>query len=217
MFSVGQCSMTIKKAISVPALLVLWLTSGIAAIILLSHLLAYHDYSQAWALLNSQAAKRTNQEQYMLNARLVMAIRDHSPQLALSFLRKGADPNARGYIAKWPWIKEPEALLHDTQQDADKFPALMIAAWAEDKTMVKALLDRGADVNARMPRGSSAEGYTALIYAARSQDPSIVKILLAKGADCHIVLPNGSTPLKIARSLKRDKVIWMLKRAGEKE
>jgi len=55
---------------------------------------------------------------------------------------------------------------------------LMIASGHGETEEVKALLDKGANVNAR-----DTLGFTALIFAARSGNASTVNLLLAKGAD----------------------------------
>ena len=94
----------------------------------------------------------------------------------------------------------------------------MIAAFTGSPTLLKALLEKGADVNERMGPRSGAGGYTALVYAVfYSRNPEMVNILLAHGADVHTVLSDGRTPLSIARRLHHDQVAKMLKQAGEEE
>src|SRR4030095_1340418 len=46
--------------------------------------------------------------------------------------------------------------------------------------VVTRLIDKGANVNARGPRGQ-----TALMWAVSQQHPDVVKLLLARGADIH--------------------------------
>lgn len=55
---------------------------------------------------------------------------------------------------------------------------LMAAAGNGETANVKALLDQGANINAR-----DSLGFTALMFAAKSRNTSTVKLLIAKGAD----------------------------------
>jgi ankyrin repeat protein len=75
--------------------------------------------------------------------------------------------------------------------------------------LVKVLLDRGADVNARLKTPllmrqhnggdpSLNEGATALMRAAKVSDVTIIGLLLDKGADPNLRLRNQSTALMVA-------------------
>ena len=55
----------------------------------------------------------------------------------------------------------------------------MTAARAGNADVVRMLLDRGADVNAR----EKYKGQTALMWAAAERHPAVVKLLLDRGAD----------------------------------
>jgi ankyrin repeat protein len=57
---------------------------------------------------------------------------------------------------------------------------LMIASRSGNPLVITQLIDKGANVNARGPRGQ-----TALMWAVSQQHPEVVKVLLARGADIH--------------------------------
>jgi ankyrin repeat protein len=68
--------------------------------------------------------------------------------------------------------------------------ALMIAAFKANLPAVRALLDKGVEVNQR--------GWTALHYAAASGNNDIVALLLDKSAYIDAESPNGTTPIMMA-------------------
>src|SRR6266699_2941707 len=59
-------------------------------------------------------------------------------------------------------------------------PPLVEAARNGDKDGLRALVQRGTNVNAR-----AARGQTALMWAVAQKHPDVVKALLAHGADVH--------------------------------
>ena len=77
---------------------------------------------------------------------------------------------------------------------ADDTPALLKAAVNNDAAAMKALLDRGADPNAK-----TAAGATALLWSAG--DPAKVRMLIAKGAHVNVRSAMGNTPLLVAASV----------------
>jgi FOG: Ankyrin repeat len=105
------------------------------------------------------------------------------------FLRHGADVNyvnARGeqalMHAAWKdraaaieWLLAHGAGINRTGQ---QWSALHYAVFAGHERLARALVDRGADVNARSPNGSSV-----LMMAAREGHRSLAHLLLERGAD----------------------------------
>lgn len=79
-------------------------------------------------------------------------------------------------------------------QDQGQGQALIEAAKRGNLAQVKALLDKGADVNAK-----GTAGYTALMAAVTfGSRPDVVKLLLERGADINTKTLSGHTPLLIA-------------------
>jgi ankyrin repeat protein len=69
---------------------------------------------------------------------------------------------------------------------------LNVASIAGDLDVVKAVLGKGADVNAK-----DHDGSTPLIYAAELGHLDLLKVLLANGADVNARRNDGSTALKV--------------------
>ena len=120
--------------------------------------------------------------------------------------------------------------------------ALIVAAHTSHKSIVRALLDAGSDVNARNSYGRTAlmgavsrgnpdtaqlllaagadvnrkdhQGHTALISAAMIGHPSLAQILLANGANPHVETERGQTALSIATDKNDTEIIQLLRKAG---
>jgi uncharacterized protein len=71
------------------------------------------------------------------------------------------------------------------------------------------LLDKGADINARTPRG-----FTALMAAANKGLVQTVRLLIERGADLSIRYEDGRTALDFARQNGQQAVITILEGAG---
>ncbi|MFZ6657808.1 ankyrin repeat domain-containing protein [Undibacterium sp. TJN19] len=81
--------------------------------------------------------------------------------------------------------------------------ALMLASYLNNLPAVKALIERGAEIN--------QPGWTALHYAAASGSKDIVALLLEKSAYIDTESPNKTTPLMIAtRSGSLDTIALLL-------
>jgi ankyrin repeat protein len=72
--------------------------------------------------------------------------------------------------------------------------ALMTCARTGSVEGLRALAERGADVNAR----ETHRGQTALMWAAGGRHPGAVKVLIEHGADVHATSAGGFTPLMFA-------------------
>ena len=86
---------------------------------------------------------------------------------------------------------------------------LVEAVRAGDAAAVRALLQRGVDVNA-----PTADGTTALHWAAHLDDPDAVDVLLAAGADAAAANRYGVQPLSLACTSGSARIIARLLAAG---
>lgn len=117
------------------------------------------------------------------------------------------------YLAAAAGNSETAGVLVDALQGADQkralTEALVAAAHFGHRKLAAALLDRGADVNAR-----DRDGAIALHEAmARDREP-VASLLLARGADCRPVNAKKQTALHLAAGLGQEKIVRMLLARG---
>ena len=128
------------------------------------------------------------------NTALVLAAMSGHGQFAAFLLDRGADPDAAGA----------------------GYTALHAAVLQSDPDLVKALLAKGANPNARMMRGSPVPrqtyqlnlsardlGATPYALAAKYVEPEIMRLLAAGGAESLLSTNNGTTVLMAATGLRR--------------
>jgi len=149
---------------------------------------------------------------------LLLAASYGHQEVALLLLGKGADPNATdGYgMSALHWSLEEGVLgMSGGHTQTDPY-------WTHPNMpeLVKALLEKGADPNARiqhdfMPyhihrwgRGAQQEppqvsqsGATPFLFAAASGDVPAMRILLEGGSDPKIATFDGTTPLMVAAGM----------------
>jgi ankyrin repeat protein len=116
---------------------------------------------------------------------LLLAVENGHFELAVELLNAGADPNAHpaGYTAlhAMTWVRKP------IRGDGD--PPPMGSGRLTSLEFVRRLVGAGADVNARLERGTSGRGRftttgaTPFLMAARSSDVTLLRLLLELGAD----------------------------------
>lgn len=114
-------------------------------------------------------------------------------------LSHGADVHALAGRERW-------SVLHR---------ALLTPALIPSQAMLRDLIGRGLDVNAR-----DARGYAPLHLAARAQRADVIHLLLASGAEVDPVTLAGETPLRLAlqsRAVRADVVEALLSHGADVE
>lgn len=135
---------------------------------------------------------------------LILAAVNAHYELGKVLLEAGANPNADGpgYTALHAvtWVRKPGL--------GDNDPAPDGSGNLTSLDFVKALVAKGADINARMSKkigvgmtGLNTAGGTAFFLAARTADAELMRLLAQLGADPKLPNVDGSTPLMAAAGL----------------
>jgi ankyrin repeat protein len=135
---------------------------------------------------------------------LILASVNAHYELGKVLLDAGANPNADGpgYTALHAvtWVRKPGL--------GDNDPAPDGSGNMTSLDFVKALVAKGADINARMSKkigvgmtGLNTAGGTAFFLAARTADAELMRLLAQLGADPKLTNVDGSTPLMAAAGL----------------
>jgi ankyrin repeat protein len=135
---------------------------------------------------------------------MVLAVANAHYELAAMLLDAGADPNAaaQGWTAlhQITWVRKPGK--------GDNDPAPEGSGNLSSLDMVRKLVAKGANVNARMTRSGNVgrtsmnmTGATPFMMAARTADAPLMRLLVELGADPRLPNADGSTPLMAAAGL----------------
>ncbi len=100
----------------------------------------------------------------------------------------------------------------DTRRKGEGSTPLIVACAKGHTEVVKALLAKGADVNAR-----NVNGWTALMAASANDHLEEVALLLDRGAEVNSRHAYGHTALKLARQKNHTKIVNLLLRRGAKQ
>jgi uncharacterized protein len=135
---------------------------------------------------------------------LHLAVANAHYELAAALLDAGADPNAigPGYtpLHVVTWVRKPGL--------GDNDPAPDGSGSMTSLQFVKKLVDKGANLNARMTKKVSVGltslntvGATPFLLAARTADAELMRYLAKLGADPLLPTDDGATPLIVAAGL----------------
>jgi ankyrin repeat protein len=134
---------------------------------------------------------------------LVLAVENGHFDLAVTLLQAGADPNDQrsGFTALHTitWVRKPNRGDGD---DGD--PPPLGSGKLNSLDFVRKLVAHGADVNARLKKGSSGvgklnrKGSTPFLLAAITADAPLMRLLIELGADPSIPNVDHCTPLMAA-------------------
>ena len=100
-------------------------------------------------------------------------------------------------------------LYYLRKRDRYGMTALMWASHCGHEAVVRLLLEKGADINAKDPFGG-----TALKEAADEGRKTLVRLLLEKGADINAIAGFGEPALITAAGLGLENIVWLLLEKG---
>jgi ankyrin repeat protein len=144
------------------------------------------------------------------NTPMIVAIMNGNFDVAVALLEKGANPNGVDGSGRTPLFAAVD--MHKLEWLFSR-PTPKTSGRLESTDLVKMLLDKGADPNARLTRrvGSfqhdTAEnanliaGATPFLKAASASDVPMMRLLIASGADPNLANENNTTPLMAAAGL----------------
>lgn len=138
---------------------------------------------------------------------LFNAVKENNSDSVLEMLERGANPNAyetflfRGYINYRRSVLHVSLWVTDDRGFSINVP--------ENKKIVRALLDYGAEVNAR-----DTDDLTPLRFAVLADRIEIIRLLIDKGADVNARDFQGQTPLTVAAFNSAASVIEELLQRG---
>ncbi len=147
---------------------------------------------------------------------VILAAEQNHPEVLQLLLDSGADINVEDKAERtaldWAIIMqstEAEEILRENDAPTGAEKSFIAAIQTNNAEAVRALLDKGADVNE--PAYTSK---TPLHYASHSRNMEILKVILSKGADVEARTEQGFTPLGYAVGLNHPDNCRALLEAG---
>lgn len=152
------------------------------------------------------------------NSALLVATYGGKREMFELLLRRGAGVNLFEASA----LGLNEAVVTHVERDPsaihayshDGWTALHLAAFFGRREAAAALLDRGADVNARSRNRKFGRENTPLHAAAANRQTKTAELLLDRGADVNARDGSGFTPLALAAGTKNDILMILLLERG---
>lgn len=182
---------------------------------------ANRDDMETADLLIRSGAKVNSADDYGVTP-LMQACTNRSAPMVERLLRAGADPKSTLWTGETPLMicartgsaEAVQALLSygadpNVRENQQGHTALMRAVAEKHPEVVRALVERGADVAAR-----STGGFTALLFASQQGDLESARILLTSGADVNEATPQYGTALVVATASGREAVALFLLENG---
>ena len=133
---------------------------------------------------------------------LLLAVENGHFNLALDLVQVGADPSDQrsGFspLHVMTWVRKPQR----GEDDGD--PAPLGSGHLNSEQFIRALVQRGADVNARLANGRggigkfTTKGATPFLMASATADVPYMRMLLELGADPSVANADNCTPLMVA-------------------
>ena len=162
---------------------------------------------------------------------LLAAVKASDTPAALAALKNGANPNARDIPDDSRTLKERLFdLFHPNRQRSSKFgfrieeyrTALFLSVLLEfnNTAVIKALLDYGADPNAKIlyPDSSSDSAGNPLVFAEMQRNGYVAHLLVEHHADIHVLSQDDQSPLMIAAGNNNcAEVEWLLQHGANIE
>jgi len=133
---------------------------------------------------------------------LVLILALATPANLTQAIRRGDVKKVQAILAKNPQ-------LVDSREGKFGSPPLHTAVSKHQVTIVKLLLQSGADVNA----GNDMR-ITALHLCAQFNYPDLARLLLDNGADPNILTKTGVSPLRLALANRNERVAEVLRSGG---
>jgi ankyrin repeat protein len=168
------------------------------------HFAVRGGHRDAVAVLLDAGADVNDQLSDGQSALVVAAANGHWEVMDL-LLDRGADPNHAG--AGWNALHQ---VVHSRRPNLGYTPGPVPTGSLDSIQVVKKLIARGIDVNARMMKNGMKDGQrvrlnrlgaTPLFLAAKTVDVEILKVLVEAGADARMPSADGTTPLMVAAGL----------------
>jgi ankyrin repeat protein len=140
---------------------------------------------------------------------LIVATANAHWELASLLLDRGADPNLAG--AGWSALHQAVRIRRPNIGFGT--PGPIPTGTVDSIEVIKKMIARGANVNARMSRNGMKDGQrnrlnrlgaTPFLLAAKNTDVEVMRLLVAAGADPSTPTADGTTPLMVAAGV----AIW---------